>query len=309
MKKNIIKSLIFLLFLCVGWSFSLSFASKTPDFDREFLGKMTEAGKGEDMSIVDPSSLGNISKDKTVLENIQQLLYPWQNTNLFNIIKNIALFAVILFIALEWIKLIIKGKNGEDITTAAKNLGYIALWALFIRWASWLFGKIFFMPQITTIEKFSEQITDGKESLGFEILSLLKGAAFFYAIIIIAYTGFKVIKAWDGEKGKTIIKGMVNVLVALLIIKGVDYIYYIASEGNFVEKATDLIKNIAKIFGYLYGAAATWLVFFAWYALITDNGWGEWFKKAKNRLINLVVSWLVLFSFFLIIYQIFSEFK
>jgi len=37
---------------------------------------MTEAGKGEDMSIVDPSSLGNISKDKTVLENIQQLLYP-----------------------------------------------------------------------------------------------------------------------------------------------------------------------------------------------------------------------------------------
>ncbi|MCR5411964.1 MAG: hypothetical protein K6E76_03020 [Patescibacteria group bacterium] len=50
---------------------------------------------------------------------------------------------------------------------------------------------------------------------------------------------------------------MVNVLVALLIIKGVDYIYYIASEGNFVEKATDLIKNIAKIFGYLYGAAAT----------------------------------------------------
>jgi hypothetical protein len=51
------------------------------------------------------------------------------------------------------------------------------------------------------------------------------------------------------------------------------------------------------------------LVFFAWYALITDNGWGEWFKKAKNRLINLVVSWLVLFSFFLIIYQIFSEFK
>jgi hypothetical protein len=122
-------------------------------------------------------------------------------------------------------------------------------------------------------------------------------------------TGFKVITASDGEKGKLIAKGIINIVVSLLIIKGVDYVYYIASQSNFIESTTELIKKLAKVFGYLYGVAATGIVIFAGYSLITDNGSGEGMKKAKGRLINLAVSGLVLFGFLLILYQLFNEFN
>jgi hypothetical protein len=50
-------------------------------------------------------------------------------------------------------------------------------------------------------------------------------------------------------------------------------------------------------------------VIFAGYSLVTDNGTGEWMKKAKGRLVNLAVSGLVLFGFLLILYQLFDEFS
>ncbi|MDR0282272.1 MAG: hypothetical protein LBI53_02910 [Candidatus Peribacteria bacterium] len=92
-------------------------------------------------------------------------------------------------------------------------------------------------------------------------------------------------------------------------MKLVDFVYYIAGSENFASQAKDLILNAAKLFGYIYGAAAVLMVFYAGYSFLTDGGGGNGVKRATNILINLLVSGLVLFGFLLILYQIFAEFS
>jgi hypothetical protein len=144
----------------------------------------------------------------------------------------------------------------------------------------------------------------------FVILSAIKAFAFFLAIIMIVVTWFKVIAAWEWEKWKKLLKWIINVVVALLIIKWVDFIYYLAADSStFVKNASDFIINIAKVFGYLYWVIIVIMVIVSWYLYITDGWSGDRFKKAGNILINILLSALVLFAFLLITYQIFAEFQ
>ncbi|MDR0859986.1 MAG: hypothetical protein LBO09_03205 [Candidatus Peribacteria bacterium] len=115
--------------------------------------------------------------------------------------------------------------------------------------------------------------------------------------------------AADADKSKKLVRGVLNVVGALIIMKGVDFVYYMASVESFATQAADFIISAAKFFGYLYGAAAVLMVFYAGYSFITDGGGGDGFKRAKNILINLLVSGLVLFGFLLILYQVFNEFS
>jgi hypothetical protein len=99
-------------------------------------------------------------------------------------------------------------------------------------------------------------------------------------------------------------------VVALLIIKWIDFVYYLAADSNnFVQNASDFIINVARIFGYVYWVLIVIIVFVAWYLYITDGWGGSNFKKAGNILINILLSWLVLFAFLLILYQVFAEFQ
>jgi heme/copper-type cytochrome/quinol oxidase subunit 4 len=148
----------------------------------------------------------------------------------------------------------------------------------------------------------------GQRGLFFQILTLLKGAAFFFAIVMVVFTGVKVIAAADADKSKKIMSGVLNVVAALAIMQVVDLIYYMASAENFAEQAMEFIFTVARIFGYIYGSIAVLMVFYAGYSLLTDAGGGDGFKRAKNILINLLVSGLVLFGFLLILYQVFAEF-
>ena len=116
--------------------------------------------------------------------------------------------------------------------------------------------------------------------------------------------------AGEWEKWKKLVKWLINVVVALLVIKWVDFIYYLAADSShFVDNASAFIINVAKFFGYLYWIATVIMVIVAWYLFITD-GW-SWanFKKATNIIINILLSALVLFGFLLITYQIFAEFQ
>ena len=159
------------------------------------------------------------------------------------------------------------------------------------------------------LEGVAENVSQGNTSFLFQILSLIKGAAFFFAIIMIVVTGFKVISATDADKSKKLVRGVIHVVVALVLMKVVDFIYFIASANDFVTQATDFIVKVAQFFGYMYGAVAVLIVFYAGYSFLTDGGGGEGMKRAKNILINLLISGLVLFGFLLILYQVFAEFS
>ncbi|MBP6086200.1 hypothetical protein KA478_03275 [Patescibacteria group bacterium] len=47
---------------------------------------------------------------------------------------------------------------------------------------------------------------------------------------------------------------MVNVLLALVFIKVIDFVFFIAQDIAFISKAKTFMINIARIIGYLLGA-------------------------------------------------------
>ncbi|NOZ45001.1 MAG: hypothetical protein GXP45_07850 [bacterium] len=126
--------------------------------------------------------------------------------------------------------------------------------------------------------------------------------------MIIVYA-FQIMGAMDQEekikKGKT---GVLHVILALLAVKVIDYIFYIAQAPNFTHQATDFIIQIAKLMGYLLGAAFVIFTFYAGFLLLTSGGDEESMKKVKNILVTIILSSIVIALFLLIAYQLFSEF-
>ena len=62
----------------------------------------------------------------------------------------------------------------------------------------------------------------------------MKAIAFIAAVFMIVVHGFKMMSSADAsDKVKAGLKGLLNVIVALVIIKLIDYVYYIAHDGNY----------------------------------------------------------------------------
>jgi hypothetical protein len=118
--KKILKSLIFLLLPLILQG-NLLFATKVPDFDQDFLNDISKTDGN--MGILDPKNQGyQVDANNTLLENLYNLVMPGKDTFLFTTLKSLALIAIILFIVIEGVKLVIKGKEGGDVKEAAKNL-------------------------------------------------------------------------------------------------------------------------------------------------------------------------------------------
>ena len=260
-----------------------------------------------------------VDSDKTLRQNISNMFYPrdWSDTSvIYLVLRDITLWIMIIFLVRTWASLLINNKPDE----AKKHLYsllYILLWWVFVYGANRLFWDVLhfnadnFTTTTETASWWLKGFTDtmiGK--VFFLVLSAIKAAAFFLAIIMTAITGFKVMAAWEWEKWKKLVKWLINVVAALLIIKWIDFIYYLAADSqNFIKNASEFIINIAKVFGYLYWVVIVIMVIVAWYLYITDGWTWSNFKKASNILINILLSALVLFWFLLIIYQIFAEFQ
>ena len=76
----------------------------------------------------------------------------------------------------------------------------------------------------------------------------LKAAAFFFAIIMITSHGFRIMMSVDkADKIKNARTGILNVLMALIFIKLIDYIFFIAQMPSFAQEAVDFIIELAKI--------------------------------------------------------------
>lgn len=281
-----------------------------PQYERDFANQLTDGWWVLDNKEVD--------KGRTLRQNVITLFYPselWDKNNaLYRVIRDITLWIMIIFIVWTWGSLLLNRKP-EETKKSLWSLLYILLWWVFVYAANRLFWEVlhFSNDQFTIGQTWVWWFTDAfiwKNSVLFVILSAIKAFAFFLAIIMIVVTWFKVVAAWEWEKWKKLVKWLINVVVALLIIKWVDFIYYLAADSStFVKNASDFIINVAKVFGYIYWVVIVIMVILAGYLYITD-GW-SWsnFKKASNILINILLSALVLFTFLLIAYQIFAEFQ
>jgi hypothetical protein len=126
--------------------------------------------------------------------------------------------------------------------------------------------------------------------------------------MVVVY-GFKMMSVSDqATKTKTAIKWIINVIIALVIIKVIDYVYYIAQLPNFTTQATEFIIEVAKILGFIIWAVLVLLVFYSGFLFLTDQWKSENMKKAKNIIVWVILGAIVIFMLLLIMYQLFAEF-
>lgn len=322
LKNRLIAILIVSLFIlwCIVHPLYNQVEARAPIYQDDFAKPLDKDNKW----VLDPNKLW-VEESSKFSENVMALFYPGADLNdnsqnrIYHVIRGISLWVMIIFIIVAWASLMLNKKPDES-KKHLSSLLYILLWWVFIYAANRLFWDVlnfwrsgdeftFWTSEEQGLTWFTASLI-WKWSVLFVILSAVKAFAFFLAIIMIVVTWFKVMAAWEWEKWKKLIKWLINVVVALLIIKWVDFIYYLAADsGTFVKNTSDFIINVAKIFGYIYWVIIVIMVIVSWYLYITD-GW-DWsnFKKASNVLVNILLSALVLFSFLLITYQIFAEFQ
>lgn len=82
---------------------------------------------------------------------------------------------------------------------------------------------------------------------------------------MIVITGFKMMNPQTGEsgEGKKLAKNLINILFALVAMKVVDFIYFIASQANFANQAGDFIIQIAKFLAYVSGGVIVVMIIYS----------------------------------------------
>ena len=308
--KLVKRAMLFFLIL-LWWIFTCSaFAtnSKAPSFESDFAKSLTSSGSSERLY-----NIWWVSWKKTLKQNIEALFFPPIETGtwwaLWNVLRYAGMILVFIFILYSGIQLIMSMWKPDKLKSAVTNLLYVLIGSFLFFWAMWIFSSVFNINSLQGTSGVSENLTSATW-LPFFILSFLKWAAFFVAIVYIVSIWFQLMNPsnWESWNGKKLVKKLGNVIFALVAIKVVDFLYYIASQKTFASDAGNFIIQVAKFLAYLSGIVMVIMIIYSGYLLIVDGWKWENFKKAKNNLINILLAIIALFFFLFILYQIFAEF-
>ena len=314
-----IKKLVLCLFafLFFGMSFwGMSFAA-APSFDTNFAKYMTDATPDAYGRVETVFSLC-VDRKLTLMQNVQNLFFPSTVANLDSpchseaggqlwvLIRDLFIVVMFIFLVLAGVNLIMNAKEADGPKKSFSSLLYIAYGAFLIFGVIRILWTVLNLPAI----QWTTQLVDRVQNwLFLQILSFFKVLGFFLAIVMMVVYGFKIMAAMDqSEKLKTARGWILNIVIALVLIKVIDYVYYIAQSPAFASKAGDLIVNVAIVLWYILGALLVAAIFYAGFLLITSSGKEDSMKKATGLIINIVIVAAVVGLFLLIVYQIFNEF-
>lgn len=305
---------LFALVVVSGW---VLYAA-APSFDRNFANYLTDDTPDRYGRVETVFNIG-IDRNISLMDNIRVLFYPssvaitdahWNPVavwgNLWVLIRSLWFIILFVFLVIAGVNLIIKAKEPEETKKAFTSLLYILFGAFLLFWVTWILWTVL---DIGNVQWSTALVDSVQNKLFFQILSFFKVLAFFAAIVMLVVAGFKMMAAMDKSEKVTIArKWAINVLVALVMIKVVDYIFYIAQTPDFSSKAGDMIINVAITLWWILGSVFVLAIFYAWYMLIVSWGKEESFKKAKWVIVNIFIISLVVFIFLLLVYQVFKEF-
>lgn len=275
-----------------------------PTFHNKFVAPL-EKGNEKVRSLWD----GIIDRDMSIKDNVKKIFYPEQSGQgwrLWDIMRNLWFSLFIIMIVIQWFMYIINAKDEEKFIGFHKNFIYIFLWGLIFFSSTWILWTGLWLENVQWSEWLIENIDT---SLMFQVLGGLRALAFFAAIVLLIFTWRKTMSAMDKEdKFKTATRWILNVVISLLIMKIIDYIYFIAQVKDFQSKATELIVEVSKTLWYILWWAFTLMIIYYGFRLMFSWWNDESLKKVKNIIIWIFLGSLVIFLFFLIIYQIAQEF-
>jgi len=310
------KKIALLLISLLSLFWGISMAYNAPSFNDNFAKYLTDESPDRYGRV---ETVFNICVDKNIslIDNVKRMFYPTNiavpgcdgATNgglLWTTLK--ALWFVILFvyIVLNWVSLMANLWDPKAVSKAMKNFIYIWYGAFLF------FGSVRLLWSVLNISMIqgSQDLSDRVSSwVFFQALSFLKTFAFFGAIIMIVIYWFTIMySSDDSSKVSKATKWILAVVIALVLIKVIDYIFFIAQTPDFATRWADFIIDIAKLLAYIVGALFVVYIFYAGFLMITGGGDEAKRKKARTTITIIVISTVVIFLFLLILYQIFNEF-
>lgn len=265
----------------------------------------------KDENVIYDASVLNINPKLSLRDNVYAIFYPsnvgpsWEGGVLYKYIRNIWIWLLVLFIILNGMYMVRFADTEKELEKTRMNFIYIWYGAFLIFGSIWLLGLIKIWWNADWIKWL---IANVQNKLLFQILTFLKAAAFFVAIIMIVYYGIQIVRAYEKEdKLKEWKNWIVNVLAALVFIKVIDYVFYIATQGSFKSKILELVISTSKVMWWIIWAISVFYIIYAWFQLVTSNGDETKYKNAVNALRSVLLVGITIMLFLLITYQLFTD--
>ena len=288
---------------CSRWSFRCMFGEP-----------MKSENTNRDESVFD---LG-IQYDLTLWENLRQIFYPDPNGSAPNRIWYVLRVMMVGFFVLLFIwagaRFFIYADNEWESSKSRLNLLYIiaGAWVIALTiWILWFALNITDTPGLTwlaDVEDDSALLSRAENNLLRMLIGVLKWGAFFAAIVMMLRYGYGMMMAMSSEEKATKAKTwVINVVLALVFIKVIDYLYWMSQVQDFRNRAVELLVEASKILWYLLGVLLVLAAIYAWYIMVTSSGDDGRVTQAKNILKALFVVTLVVLLFMLVVYQIFGD--
>jgi len=299
--RKILKKLLLILLSLFVFSQAVVFAA--PSFSSSFWNYMHK-------DTWDGATVYNLWVDKnySLKDNIYQLFYPTSWWKLWNVTRTIWAWMFILFLVRSWFLLLLNADNDWNMKKAKLNFIFLLYWAFLFFWATWILWSALQVWTFSGTQWNSWIIDNFQNWLMLQMLWFLKAAAFFLAIVMIIYRWFNMIRAYEQEdKIKAAKKWVLNVVTALIFIKIIDYIYYIAQTSEFKSRAWELIVSFSKIMWFVLWWLFLLSIFYAWAMLITSSWDEDKWKKAKATVTTVFLVSVVVMLFLLIAYQVVAE--
>lgn len=304
--KYFFLSMMSLVLIAVG-SRQYSYALP-PSYDQNFARHLLD-GKPNAQWEVQSVRWFPIDKNKSLMENVRVLFYPdisWRGGFLRDFFRVIGFIVLVTMLILNGVMFFNGASDEWEVAKARTNFLYIWLGSGLFFWAT---RVLWTALRITNTGGTERLVTDLQNNVLFQVLAFLKAMAFFIAIIMIVYYGFRVIQGSDSEEKFNEAKTWIlNIVVALIFIKLIDYIFFIAQQTDFKSRAIELIVQISRAMAYVLWFLFVVMLIYAGIRLLTSNGDEGTLTQARNIIFNIFLITIVIFLFLLIIYQVFSEF-
>jgi len=249
-----------------------------------------------------------VSSNNSLMNNIRSIFFPsttWNWWILFEKLKLVAIWLIFLFIIRWGAMFLLYADDENEIKKAKLNIVYIFYGAFLFFLSAWILGKVLWVWSDTTA---TNTVLLTQRDIIWWILIFFRSFAYYLAIIMMVYYWFRIMQAQEKEdKIKQARSGAINVILALVAIKVLDYIYYIAHNSDFISKWSSFISSIAKALGWVLWIIIVLALLYSGVLLIYSR-WDEnrW-KRAKTIIRNVFLVIFVLFLFIVIVFDLFKN--
>lgn len=303
--KKIILSILTVVFVACNTAFAIP-----PNFN-QVKNWLTTDPNGKQETVYNPNTF-QVSANSTLKENVYNLFSPWNNNSvIWNFIRILTIGVLVLYFAWTGIDFLLNPNDEGKSKAARRSFMYLLMGAFLVYWVTWILWKWLAIENLTwdSPNASGNFVNNLIGRVIFQVLSFLKAFAFFWAIVMIIWYGIQMVRALDKEDAiKTARKGIMNVLLALVFIKVIDFVFFIAQDITFVSRAKQFIFNISKGIWYALGIIMVLTLIYAGFRYISA-GWDDAkVKAARSSLTNIFYVILILFLFLLVARQVIAEF-